>query len=76
MRNANAVGQTPTPLATSFTARRATMTPAPDTRAGAEMSVPAWRKKNGVKRAKAIERIRSMTTRSCMNTPARTSPPR
>lgn len=38
------------------------------------LSVPARRKKNGVSRANAIERIRSINTRSCRNTPATTSP--
>jgi hypothetical protein len=40
------------------------MTPAPEMRAEAEIRVPAWRKKKGVKKAKAILRSRSIRTRS------------
>ncbi len=72
--NARAVGHTPTPFARSFTANNDRITPAPVTSAGAEMSVPARRKKKGVSNAKQIDRIRSIRTRSCTKIPAMTSP--
>src|ERR1035438_9817840 len=70
MRNAVELGQTPTNLVAILTTKSTAMIPAPETSSGAEISVPARRKKNGVRNAKAIVRIRSMITRSCMNTPA------
>ena len=48
--------------------------PAPEMSAGAEINVPARRKKNGVRSAKAMARSRSTTTRSWRKTPATTSP--
>ena len=49
------------------------MIPAPD-ELGRRDERPARKKKNGVRNAKAIVRIRSMITRSCMKTPATTRP--
>jgi hypothetical protein len=71
---AAATGQTPTILAASLTSSRAAITPAPAISAEAEISVPARRKKNGVSRANAMERSRSISTRSCRKTPATSSP--
>jgi hypothetical protein len=74
IRKDAAVGYTPTSLVVIFTRKSRPMTPAPEARAGAEMSVPACRKKNGLRRAKAMERTRSTRVRSWMKTPATTSP--
>jgi hypothetical protein len=61
-------------LALSFMQSSSAIIPAPETSAGAEISVPARRKKKGVSSANAIARSRSSSSRSCVNTPATTSP--
>jgi len=63
-------------LVTILTPNRRAIRPAPDTRAAPEMLRPARRKKNGVRSANAMLRMRSMSTRSERKTPATTSPAR